>query len=142
MKTSNTAVTISETGWTDGSAFARQRQEPILATRSTLEPQESAGQDFARQVRPHLAFDKLRNLAPTFLPAGEKGFQMARDRPIQQRVFRIAWPIPIFVIRFGSNARMISSPHGPARSKSHTAVVLKNGLKMQMLPLGLFVGFG
>jgi len=102
----------SATGRTNKPAFARQRLEPILAARFTLESQKAAGQDFARQVCPHLAFDKLRDLAAASLLASEKAFQMARDRPIQQRGFRIPWPILIFLIRSGSNTRVIRSGHG------------------------------
>src|SRR5947208_14268577 len=53
------------------SPFARQRQEPLLSARFTLEPQKTTSQHPTRQVRPHLALDKLRNLAAAFLLASE-----------------------------------------------------------------------
>jgi len=73
----------------------------MLAARSTLEPQKTAGQHTTRQIGPHLAFDEVRNLAAAFSLVSEKGFEMARNRPLQQRVFRIPWPILIFVGRSG-----------------------------------------
>src|SRR5207247_9408136 len=91
------AHAASATGRTHASAFARQRQEPLLSARFTLEPQKTTGQHPTRQVRPHLALHKLRNLAAAFLLASEKGFQMGLDCPIQQRIFRIPWAVLVLV---------------------------------------------
>src|SRR5439155_23537905 len=102
----------SATGRTHASAFAGQRQEPLLSARFTLEPQKTTGQHPTRQVCPHLALDKLRNLAAAFLLASEKRFQMGRDCPIQQRFFRIPWAVLIFVIGSRSNTGMIRNGHG------------------------------
>ena len=102
----------SATGRTHASPFARQRQEPLLSARFTLEPQKTTSQHPTRQVRPHLALDKLRNLAAAFLLASEKGLQMGRDRPIQQRVLRIPWAVLILVIRSRSNTGVIRCWHG------------------------------
>ena len=111
--------TPSATGRTHAAAFAGQRQEPLLSARFTLEPQETTGQHPTRQVCPHLALDKLRNLAAAFLLASEKRFQMGRDCPIQQRFFRIPWAVLIFVIGSRSNTGMIRSRHG-RRDATHT----------------------
>jgi hypothetical protein len=100
-------------GWANRSAFARQRQEPFLAARLALQAQKAASQNAARQILPQLPFDKLRD-DPAALPlARKKGFHVAGDRAIQQRVFRIPWPMVALPAGSQCDTGRIGNRHGP-----------------------------
>jgi hypothetical protein len=78
-------------------------------------------------------FHKRWDLATAFPLADKKRLQVACDRLIQQRVFRLARSILSCAIRHGFNTQMIRSPHDQGEAASAPLAGSTQRVKTRML---------